>query len=85
MIVLVPENHDKRTNVTPVQHLWMGFDHANLVFALVPFIHQKFIQIRFSNVYFFETEHLKRFISKDDNMFAHERNIGNRAQFSDWQ
>ena len=31
MIVLVPENHDKWPNVTPVQHFCNCFDHANLV------------------------------------------------------
>ena len=31
MIVLVQENHDKWSNVTPVQDFGRGFDHANLV------------------------------------------------------
>ena len=31
MKVLVHKNHDKWTNVTPVQHFCMGFDHANIV------------------------------------------------------
>ena len=31
MIVLVHGNHDKRSNITAVQHLRSGFDHVNLV------------------------------------------------------
>ena len=29
MIVLVNENHDKWSNVTPVQHFRSGFDYAS--------------------------------------------------------
>ena len=31
MVVLIYENHDKWSNVTPVQHFCIAFDHANLV------------------------------------------------------
>ena len=31
MIVIVYENHDKWSNVTPVQHFCRGFDQANCV------------------------------------------------------
>ena len=60
MIVLVHENYDKWPNVTPVQHFYSGFDQSNLVSS----IHDsKYLpKIRFSNVYFFENEHLKRYI-----------------------
>ena len=68
MIVLVPENHDKWPNVSPVQHFCSGFKHANLVsfflwFNLLP-------KIRFSNVYFYKYEHLhvKRVVYKDNNV-----------------
>ena len=51
MIVLVHENHDKWPNVTPVQH-----------FAVV-FRGSKYLpKIRFSYVYFFDYDHLKRFV-----------------------
>ena len=60
MIVLVHENHDKWPNVTPGKHFCCGFDHANLVSS---FRVSKYLpKIRFSNVYFFECEHLKRFV-----------------------
>ena len=31
MIVLVHKNHEKWPNVSPIQHICSGFDHANLV------------------------------------------------------
>ena len=59
-MVLVHENHDKRPNVLPVQHVCSGFDQANLVSS---FHGSKYLpNIIFSNVYFFEYEHLKRFV-----------------------
>ena len=60
MVVLVLENRDKGPNVTAVHHFSRGVDHSNP--SLVPNIYQKFNYIRFSYVYIFEYEHLKRFI-----------------------
>ena len=52
MISLVHENHYKWQNVTPVQHSYSGFDHANLESS---FRGSKYLlKVRFSNVYFFE-------------------------------
>ena len=56
MIVLVPENHDKWPNVSPVQHFCSGFDQANVVSV---FWFQFLPKIRFSNVYIYKYEHLK--------------------------
>ena len=83
MIVLVHENHDKWPNVTPVQHFCSGFDHANLVSS---FHGSKFLpKIRFSNnVYFFEYEYIKRYVLKDDNIFAFKLKTGNWAHFLNW-
>ena len=35
-----------------------------------------------SNVYFFEYEHLKRFVLKDDHIYAHKRNIWDLAKLA---
>ena len=42
------------------------------------------LTIRFSNVYFFEYEHLKSFVWKDD-IFACKWKIGYRAYFPNWR
>ena len=47
----------------------------------IPNIYQKFNYKRFSYVYIFEYEYLKRFIDNNNNIFAYERNIENRAPF----
>ena len=79
MIVLVHENHDKWPNVSQVQHFCSGCDYANLVsFFRGSNFYQK---IRFSKVYFYKYKHLKRFVGKDDYVFAYKRKIGNRAHF----
>ena len=82
MVVLVHENHDKWPNVTAVHHFNKGFDYSNLVSSFCgPNIYQKFNSIRFNYVFIFEYEHLKRFIWQKNHIFAHERNIKNRANF----
>ena len=49
--------------------------------SMVPSIYQKFVSIKLSNVYFFKYEHLKLFVRSNDNIFAHNRKIGNWAHF----
>ena len=49
-------------NVTSVQHFCSGFDQANLVSSFRG--SKYFPKIWFSNVYFFEYEHLKRFFKR---------------------
>ena len=64
MIVLVHENHDKLPNVPPVQHFCSGFDHTNLVNS---FLGSKYL---LKICIFFEYEHLKGFVWKDDIIYV---------------
>ena len=82
-ILLVHENHDKWPNDTSVQHFCSGFDHANLVSF---FNGSKYLpKIRFSNVYFFDYENVKRFVKKYDKIFAYKRKFGKRAHLPNWR
>ena len=59
MIVLVHEIHDKWPNVTHVQYVFSGFDHANRISSLRG---SKYLPNNgFGNAYTFEYENWKRF------------------------
>ena len=66
MIVLVHEKHDKWPNVSPVEHLCSGLDHAKLESF---FRGSNFYQ-KLDSVYYYKYEHFKRFVREDDNVFS---------------
>ena len=67
-MVLVHENHDKRPNVLPVQHVCTGFDQANLVSS---FHGSKCLtNIKFSNVYFFSNMSILNVLCKKMIIFS---------------
>ena len=86
MVVLVHENHDNWPNVTAVQQFSRGFTTQILyILSVVPNIYQKINYIRLSYVYFFNMSTWNVLFDKNNNNFAHERNIQNWAHFPNWR